>query len=124
MAQTVFEQMGGGYVRQGDYELPTVTLPHGGEANVGIWGQWYRRWLKENHRVLYYNLLTSGKLNERVAEVDARAEDMFLRLVKEMAERDGVTEDLKADAPMAWICRMNNIRQRATEIVLGEILTV
>lgn len=124
MVQTIFEQMGSSYVRQGDYQLPAVTIPPEEEVHVGIWGQRYRRWLKENHRVLYYNLLTSGKLNEQIAEVDARAEAMLLRLVREMAEREGVTETLKAANPMAWVRRMNNIRQKATEIVLDDILTV
>jgi hypothetical protein len=124
MAQTVFEQMGGSYVRQGNYELPVVALPPQEEAHIGVWGQRYRRWLKENHRVLYYNLLTSGRLDEQAAEVNARAKAMLLRLVQEMAEREGITEALKADDPMAWVRRMNNIHQRATEIVLKDILAI
>ena len=96
MAKTVFEQMGITYVRQRDYEIPVVTLPPEKENYVGIWGQRYRRWLRGNHRVPYYNLLTSGKLNEQTAEVDERAENLFFRLVREMAEREGVTEMLKA----------------------------
>lgn len=124
MAKTVFEQMGGTYVRQGNYEFPAVALPPEKEACVGIWGQRYRRWLKENYRVLYYNLLTSSKLHEQAVEVDARAEAMLIRLVKEMAEREGVTETLKDADMMAWVRRMNNIHQRATEIVLDDILTI
>lgn len=124
MVQTIFEQMGGSYVRQGDYQLPAVTIPSEEEVHVDIWGQRYRRWLKENHRVLYYNLLTSGKLNEQAAEADTRAETMLFRLVREMSERESVTEAMKAADPMAWVCRMNSIRQRATEIVLDEILTI
>ncbi len=89
-----------------------------------MWGQRYRRWLGENHRVLYYNLLTSSKLYEQAVEVDARAEAMLIRLVKEMAEREGVTETLKDADMMAWVRRMNNIHQRATEIVLDDILTI
>lgn len=122
MVQTIFEQMGGSYVRQGDYQLPAVTIPPEEEVHVGIWGQRYRRWLKENHRVLYYNLLTAGKLNEQAAGADGRAETLFFRLLQEMAGREGVTETLKASDLMAWIRRMNNIRQRATEIVLDDIL--
>ena len=122
MEKTVFEQMGGSYVRQGDYELPAINLlPE--ETHIGVWGQRYRRWLKANHCVLYYNLLTSGKLNEQMAEVDERAETMFLRLVKEFAKREGVTEDLKATNMMAWIGHMNSIRQRAIELVIAEIFT-
>lgn len=121
--QTVFEQMGGSYVRQGDYKLPAVKLPSE-EVYVGVWGQRYRRWLKTNHRVLYYNLLTVGKLDGQLAGVDKRAEDMFLRLAEEMAEREGVTESLKASDMMAWVRCMNNIRQRATEAVLDDILTI
>lgn len=123
MAKTVFEQLGGTYVRQGDYELPTVTLPPEEEIHTGIWGQRYKRWLKANHRVLYYNLLTSGKLNGQAAEVDERAERLFSRLVQEMAERESVTEALKATDMMAWVRRINNIRNSVTEIVLDEILT-
>lgn len=124
MEKTIFEQLGGTYIQQGDYELPAVTLPPEEETNAGIWGLRYRRWLKTNHRVLYYNLLTSGKLNEQASEVDIRAEDMLFRLVQKMAESEGVTEALKAADPMAWVRRMNNIRQRVTEIVLYEVLTI
>lgn len=124
MAETVFEQMGGSYVRQGDYQLPAVTLPPEEEIHVGIWGQRYRRWLKANHRVLYYNLLAAGKLNRQLAGVDERAEDMFAWLVEEMANREGITEQLKVTDMLAWVGRMNNIRQRVTEIVLDEILTI
>ena len=123
MAQRVFEQMGGSYVRQGDYELPAVRLPSEEKAYAGVWGQRYRRWLKANHCVLYYNLLTAGKLDRQLAEVDKRTEDMFLRLVEEMAEREGVTENLKATDMMTWVSRMNNTHQRATQIVTDDILT-
>lgn len=121
MAKTVFEQTGSAYFRQGDYELPMVELPPQEENYVDIWRQ---RQLKENHRVLYYNLLTSSKLNEQAGEVDEQEETLFSRLVQEMAKREGVTEALKAADPMAWIRRMNNIRNRVTEIVLDEILTI
>ena len=110
MAQTIFEQMGGQYMRQGDYLLPAVKLLPQNEAQIGVWGQRHRRWLKSEHRVLYYNLLTKGKLNERLTEVDERAEDMFLRLV------------FKATDMMSWVGRMNNIRNQVTEIVNAEVI--
>mgnify|MGYP001024765695 CR=1 FL=1 len=122
MAQTIFEQMGGQYMRQGDYLLPAVKLLPQNEAQIGVWGQRHRRWLKSEHRVLYYNLLTKGKLNERLTEVDERAEDMFLRLVSEMAGREGITEQFKATDMMSWVGRMNNIRNQVTEIVNAEVI--
>lgn len=97
-------------------------LPEEENQPVGIWGQRHARYLKEHRKVLYVNLLTSGKLNSHLAEIDKQAEDMFLRLVKEMAEREGVSEKLKATDQMAWVQRMNNIRNRATEIVNAELI--
>ncbi len=117
MEQSLFEQIGGKYERQGDYLLPCLTLPAEEEQPVGIWGQRHGRYLKEHHRILYYNLLTDGKLNSYLADVDRQAEEMFFRLIKQMAEREGVTEALKAQDQMAWVGRMNNIQNRAMEIV-------
>ena len=123
MAKTIFEEMGGAYVRQGDYNLPCLSLPTEKESKpVGVWGQRYLRYLKQHRRVLYTNLLTSGKLNSYLANIDKQAEDMFLRLVKQMAEREGVSEQLKAENQMEWVCRMNNIRSRAMEIVNDELI--
>lgn len=121
MAKTIFEEMGETYTRQGDYELPDLALPDQDQVVTGIWGERYRRWLKENHRVLYYNLLTSGKLNEQIADVDARAEAMFSRLVSEMARNEGVTEHLKAIDTMAWVRRMNSIRKCAAQVVFADL---
>ena len=84
------------------------------EANIGVWGMRHKRYLKQNHKVFYYNLLTSGKLNSYLADIEQQAQQLFLRLVKQMAEREGVTEKLKADNQMAWVARMNDIRSRAT----------
>ena len=116
------ERTGIGYTLQGDYYLPDLKLPAEKETEIGLWGQRHLRYLKQNRKVLYTNLLTAGKLNEHLAEIDKQAEDMFFRLVKQMAEREGVTEKLKADNQMEWVDRMNNIRSRATEIVNAELI--
>ena len=116
------ERTGIGYTLQGDYYLPDLQLPPEKETEIGLWGQRHLRYLKQNRKVLYTNLLTTGKLNDHLTEIDKQAEDMFLRLVKEMAEREGVTEKLKADNQMEWVDRMNNIRSRATEIVNAELI--
>lgn len=110
------------YELQGDYYLPCLKRPEEEQAYIGIWGRRHRRYLKEHRRVRYANLLTSGKLNAHLAEIDWQAEDMFLRLINEMAEREGVTKQLKAENQMEWVQRMNNIRNRATEIVNAEII--
>lgn len=122
MEKSLFEQMGGTYTQQGDYILPNLTLPTKEKQPIGIWGQRHARYLKQNHKVLYCNLLTSGKLNGYLADIDEQAEDMFFRLVKQMAEREGVTEQLKAKNQMEWVRMMNNIRNMATEIVYAEII--
>ncbi len=116
------EQNGLWYELQGDYYLPCLKLPEDETAHIGIWGQRHRRYLKNNHKALYTSLLTSGKLNGYLADIDRQAEEMFSRLVKQMAEAEGVTETLKADDSMEWVGRMNNIRNRATEIVNAEII--
>ena len=123
MSKTIFEEMGGAYVRQGDYLLPCLSLPAEKESKpVGVWGQRHLRYLKQHRKVLYTNLLTSGKLNSYLADIDKQAEDMFLRLIEQIANREGVTEQLKAENQMEWVCRMNNIRSRAMEIVNEEII--
>ena len=125
MAKTIFEEVGGTYVRQGDYDLPCLSLPAEKENKpIGVWGQRHLRYLKQHRKVLYTNLLTSGKLNSYLADIDKQAQDMFLRLVKQMAEREGVTEQLKAENQMEWVGAMNNIRHRATEIVNTELTFV
>ena len=120
--KSLFEQIGGTYHEEKGYLIPNLTLPDEPEQNIGVWGQRHARYLKEHRKVLYVNLLTSGKLNSHLAEIDKQAEDMFLRLVKEMAESEDVTEKLKATDQMAWVQRMNNIRNRATEIVNAELI--
>lgn len=116
------EKTGISYSLQGDYYLPDLRLPDKENKPIGLWEQRHARYLKQNHKVLYMNLLTSGKLNGYLADIDVQAENMFSRLVKQIAEREGVTEQLKADDQMEWIARMNNIRSRATEIVNNEII--
>ena len=118
MEKTIFEQMGGTYTQQGDCYLPNLVLPTEKETRpIGVWGQRHLRYLKECHRITYANLLTSGKLNSYLVDIDERAENMFLRLVKQMAEHEGVTEWLKAENQMEWVGQINNIRICATEIV-------
>ena len=122
MKKTIFEQMGGTYTLQGDYYLPNITLLTEENKPMGIWGQRHLRYLKQHRKVLYTNLLTSDKLNSYLADINEQAEDMVLRLVKQMAEREGVTEQLKAENQMEWVTRVNNIRHRATEIVNTELI--
>lgn len=117
MAKTIFEQMGGTYTMQGDYCLPDLTLPPEEERPIGVWGQRRLRYLKQHRKILYYNLLTSGKLRSHLADVEEEAQSLFLRLVKECAEREGVTEQLKVENSMEWVRRMNNIGSRVIEIV-------
>ena len=105
------------YELQGDYYLPCLKLPAEEQVHIGIWGQRHLNYLRENKRVLLSGLQLSGKLNSYLADIDKQAEEMFSRLVKQMAEREGVTEQLKVDNQMAWVGRMNNIRSRATEVV-------
>lgn len=122
MEKSLFEQLGGTYTQQGDYILPNLTLPTKEKQPIGIWGQRHARYLKRYHKILYYNLLSSGKLNAHLAEIDRQAEEMFFRLVKQMAEREGVTERLKAENQMEWVRQMNSIRNRVSEIVYAKII--
>lgn len=123
MANTIFEKQGGTYTQAGNYMLPDL-LPAEEEkkANIGAWAMRHKRYLKQNHKVRYYNLLTSGKLNSYLADIEQQAQDLFLRLVKDLAEKENVTENLKATDQMLWVRKMNNIRNRATEIVNADII--
>ena len=120
--KSLFEQLGGTYTRQGDYCLPDVCLPPEEERPIGVYGQRRRVYLKEHHRVLYYNLLTAGTLNGHLADIEEQAQELFSRMVKQHSVADGVTEALKADDPMAWVRKMNSIRHRANEAVMQEIV--
>lgn len=122
MAKTIFEEMGGTYTRVGDYLLPDLKLPEEEQRPIGVWGQRHRRYLEEYRRTTYATLLTGGKLNNYLADIDHQAEEMFLRRVKQMAEVEGVTEALKAADPMEWVGRMNNIQNRAREVVNSELI--
>lgn len=122
MAKTIFEQTGGSYTLQGDYCLPNLTLPPEEERPIGVWGQRRLNYLKHSRKVLYYNLLTSGKLRSHLADVKEEAQSLFLRLVKEYAEREGVTEQLKSENPTEWVQKMNNIRSRAAESVCAYLI--
>ena len=123
MAKTIFEEMGGTYTRVGDYYLPNLKLPEEEKrAKIGVWGMRHKRFLKENHRVLYANLMTSGQLVAYLDDIEQQATAMFLRLVKELAEKENVTEELKVIDQMLWVQKMNNIRNRATEIVNAELI--
>ena len=122
MAKTIFEEMGGTYTQVGDYLLPDLKLPKEEQQPIGVWGQRHRRYLKEHRRATYATLLTSGKLNSYLADIDRQAEKLFSRLVKQMAEAEGVTETLKAANQMEWVGRMNNSRNRAIEIVNAELI--
>ena len=124
MAKTIFEEMGGSYTQVGDYLLPDLKLPEEEQQTIGVWSQRHRRYLKEHRRATYATLLTSGKLNSYLADIDRQAEELFSRLVKQIAEAEGVTEQLKADNQMEWVRRMNNIRNRAMEIVNSELIYV
>ena len=117
------EQTGISYTLHGDYYLPDLALSDEETGvEIGVWGQRHLRYIKQHRKVLYLNLLTSGKLDGHLADIDKQAVDMLSSLVKQMAEREGVTEQLKADNQMEWVGRMNNIKERAFEVVNRDII--
>lgn len=122
MAKSIFEQMGGSYHEENGYLIPHLTLPPEEENPIVIWGQRHLRYIKEHKRLLYVNLLTSGNLNSYLADINEQAEELFFRLVKQMTECEGVTEQLKVDNQMEWVARMNNIRSRAIEIINTDLI--
>ena len=123
MTDTLFEQLGGTYTQVGDHLLPDLSLPAEKETgNIGVWALRHKRYLKQHHKVLYYNLLTSGKLHSYLADIEEQAQQLFLRLVKEYAEKEGVTEQLKETDQMAWVRKMSSIRNRAAEMVNNEVV--
>ncbi len=125
MKKTLFEQFGGTYTKQGDYFLPNLILPAEKETGyIGAWGQRRLNYLKCHRKVLYYNLLTSGKLHSHLADTEEQAQQLFSRLVKQYAEKEGVTEELKAADMMLWVQKMNNISNRAIEVVNSELIFV
>lgn len=123
MEKVIYDEKNGlWYELQGDYYIPCLKLPEEEQQPIGIWGQRHLRYIKQNRKVLYLNLLTSGNLNRYLSDLDKQAEEMFSRLVKQMAEREGVTEQLNAVNQMEWVARMNNIRNRAKEVVNTDIV--
>ncbi len=122
MEKTIFEEMGGTYTQVGDYFIPDLKLPKKETQPVGIWGQRHLRYIRQHKHLLYSNLLTSGKLNSYLADIDEQAEEMFFRLVKQMADNEGVTEQLKADNQLEWVQKMNNIRNRAMEVINNDLI--
>ena len=120
--KSIFEQIGGTYYRQGDYILPNIAVPE--SVPIGVWGQRHLRYLKKHRQAIYTAMLLSGGLNSYLTEIDHQAEDMFSQLVQQMAEQDGITEQLKADCQVEWVGRMNNVCNRATEIVNAELIFV
>lgn len=121
--KTIFENNGGTYTQVSDYLLPNLSLTaEEKETNIGVWAMKHKRYLKQSHKVRYYNLLTSGKLNSYLADVEQQAQDLFSRFVKDLSKKENVTEKLKSDSPMLWVQKINNIRNRATEIVNEQVI--
>lgn len=118
--KSIYKEASGTYTRQGDYEFPDLKVPPEKEIEIGVWGQRYRRYLKQYHKIRYYNLLTSGTLNGHLAEVDQQAERIFQLLVSVLSKQENVTERLKVNRPMEWVQKTNSIRNRAVEIVNNE----
>ena len=121
---TLFEQSVCNYEIQGDYQLPCIATKKQNELYIGVWANRHKQYLKQHHRIKYYNLLTSERLYPYLADIEEQAEAMFSRLIKSLAEKENVTEKLKADNPMLWVQKMNNIRNRAMEVVNGEVIFV
>ena len=122
MANILFEELGGKYERKGDYLIPCIALPAEEEQPIGTWGQRHLDYLKQYHKVTYTNLLTSGKLNAYLANIDRQAQERFKRLIEDMKQAQGITEQLKAENTLEWVQRLNNIRACAMEIVNEEII--
>ena len=122
MKKTIFEEMGGTYIRYGDYLIPRLTLPEEEQRFIGVWGQRHLRYLKEYRRSVYLNLLTSGRLNDYLADIEEQAQERFERVVEQMKQAHGITEQLKAENQMEWVARMNNIQTCAREIVDKEMI--
>lgn len=124
MEKSLFEQMGGTYTQVGDYLLPNLILPEQQDQPLGVWGQRHTRYLKQHHKIIYMNLLTSGKLNDYLVDIENQAENLFLQLVKQLAESENITEELKAKDQMEWVAQMNNVCNRAREIVNSKLIFI
>ena len=117
MKKTIFEEMGGTYIRNGDYLIPCITLPEEEQRFIGVWGQRHKYYLKEHKRAVYITLLTSDRLNSYLTDIEEQAQGHFERIVEQMKQEQGITEQLKAENQMEWVARMNNIQACAREIV-------
>ena len=124
MGKSLFEQMGGTYTQVGDYLIPNLRLPEQQGQLIGVWGQRHARYLKQHHKIIYMNLLTSGKLNDYLVDIENQAENLFLQLVKQLAESENITEELKAKDQMEWVAQMNNVCNRAREIVNSKLIFI
>ena len=124
MEKSLFEQMGGTYTQVGDYLLPNLILSKQQDQQIGVWGQRHARYLKQHHKIIYMNLLTSGKLNDYLVDIENQAENLFLQLVKQLAESEDITEELKAKDQMEWIAQINNVYNRAREIVNSKLIFI
>ena len=124
MKKTIFEEIGGTYIRHGDYLIPCLTLPEEEQRFIGVWGQRHKRYLKEHKEAVYITLLTSGRLNSYLADIEEQAQERFERIVEQMKQAQGITEQLKAENQMEWVTRMNNIQVCAREIVDTELIRV
>ena len=122
--KTLFEQLGGTYTMQGDYRLPNLTVDETDTRPIGVWGQRRLHYLKHHRKVLYYNLLTSGKLHSHLAAIEEQAQELFARLITDLATKEGITEQLKATDQIKWVQRMNNIRERVMEMVYTDVVYV
>ena len=122
--KTDFENRSINYVAQGDYQLPCIATKEQNELHIGAWTNRHRQYLKQHHRIRYYNLLTSERLHPYLAGIEKQAQTMFSQIVKVFAEKENVTENLKSENPMLWVQKMNNIRNRAMEIVNSEVIFV
>ena len=122
MKKTIFEEMGGTYIRHGDYFIPCLTLTEEEQRFIGVWGQRHLRYLKEYRRSVYLNLLTSGRLNSYLADIEEQAQERFERIIEQMKQEQGITEQLKAENQMEWVSRMNNIQACAREVVNAKLI--
>ena len=122
--KTLFEQFGGTYTMQGDYRLPNLTVEETDTRPIGVWGQRRLHYLKHHRKVLYYNLLTSGKLNSHLADIEEQAQKLFDRLTTDLAVKESITEQLKGTDQMKWVQKMNNIRERVIETVYSNVVFI
>ena len=122
MKKTIFEEIGGTYIRHGDYLIPCLTLPEEEQRFIGVWGQRHKRYLKEHKEAVYITLLTSGRLNSYLADIEEQAQERFERIIEQMKQEQGITEQLKAENQMEWVSRMNNIQTCAREAVNVELI--